>query len=179
MGADQPIKGDQPMSAHQTMAGPAPHTGPQLQAPHLPHLRVAVVAACWHEQITTALLDGALRALTEAGTDQHQVVRVPGSFELPVAAGRLARGGFDAVVALGMVLQGTTAHFEYVCQGVTNGLTDVATSSGVPVGFGVLTCADEEQARDRAGLPGSRQDLGYEATVAALTTAAALADAGV
>lgn len=78
-----------------------------------------------------------------------------------------------------MVLQGTTAHFEYVCQGVTTGLTQVATSTGVPVGFGVLTCSDLEQARDRAGLPGSRQDTGYEATAAALITAVALTDAGV
>lgn len=167
------------MSISATPTSPAPHTGPQLQVPHAGQLRVAVVAACWHEQITTALLDGALRALADAGIDRPQVVRVPGSFELPVAAARLAHGGFDAVVALGMVLQGTTAHFEYVCQGVTTGLTQVATSTGVPVGFGVLTCADEAQARDRAGLPDSRQDLGYEATVAALTTAVALADAGV
>ncbi|HLS63494.1 MAG TPA: 6,7-dimethyl-8-ribityllumazine synthase [Ruania sp.] len=157
----------------------APHTGPGLTVPHLPLLRVAVVAARWHEEITTALLDGALRALAAAGIEEPQVVRVPGSFELPVAATRLARSGFDAVVALGMVLQGTTAHFEYVCQGVTTGLTQVATSTGVPVGFGVLTCSDLEQARDRAGLPGSRQDTGYEATAAALITAVALTDAGV
>ncbi|QOR71229.1 6,7-dimethyl-8-ribityllumazine synthase [Ruania alkalisoli] len=161
------------------MSTHAPHTGPQIQVPHVPHLRVAVVAARWHEEITTGLLDGALRALADAGIEEPQVVRVPGSFELPVAAGRLARGGFDAVVALGMVLQGTTAHFEYVCHGVTAGLTQVATSTGVPVGFGVLTCSDEAQARDRAGLPGSRQDVGYEATVAAISTAVALAGAGV
>ncbi|WP_022918856.1 6,7-dimethyl-8-ribityllumazine synthase [Ruania albidiflava] len=156
-----------------------PHTGPGLAAPYLPLVRVAVVAARWHEEITTGLLHGALRALADAGIEEPQVVRVPGSFELPVAAARLARGGFDAVVALGMVLQGTTAHFEYVCQGVTTGLTQVATSTGVPVGFGVLTCSDLAQARDRAGLPGARQDTGYEATVAALTTAAALAAARV
>ena len=157
----------------------APHAGPGLPVPHLPLLRVAVVAARWHEEITSALLDGALRALADAGVEEPQVVRVPGSFELPVAAARLARGGYDAVVALGMVLQGTTAHFEYVCQGVTTGLTQVATSTGVPVGFGVLTCSDLAQARDRAGLPGSRQDTGYEATTAALITAAALTGAGV
>lgn len=157
----------------------APHTGPRLGPPYLPDLRVAVVGARWHEEITTALVHGARRALGEAGIEEPVVVRVPGSFELPVAAARLARGGFEAVVALGMVLQGTTAHFEYVCQGVTSGLTEVAVSTGVPVGFGVLTCSDEAQARDRAGLPGSRQDTGYEAAVAALTTAAALAAVGV
>ncbi|SEE89174.1 6,7-dimethyl-8-ribityllumazine synthase [Ruania alba] len=158
---------------------PAPHTGPGIEVPHVPHLRAAVVAACWHEEITTGLLDGTLRAFGDAGITEPTVIRVPGSFELPVAAGRLARGGYDAVVALGMVLQGTTAHFEYVCQGVTTGLTEVATSTGVPVGFGVLTCSTEEQARDRAGLPGSRQDVGYESAVAALSTAVALAEAGV
>ena len=161
------------------MTTPAPHTGPELTAPSVPHLRAGIVAARWHEELTTGLLGGAQRALRDAEIEAPTVLRVPGSFELPVVAARLARGGFDAVVALGVVLEGTTAHFEYVCHGVTTGLTDVAVSTGVPVGFGVLTCATEEQARDRAGLPGSRQDLGYEATVAALTTATELACAGV
>lgn len=161
------------------MTASAPHTGPRVPAPHVPHLRVGVVAARWHGEITAALLAGAQRALTDAGLEAPTVLRVPGSFELPVAAARLARGGYDAVVALGMVLEGSTSHFEYVCQGVTTGLTQVAVATGVPVGFGILTCADEQQARDRAGLPGSRQDLGYEATTAALTTAAELSAVGV
>jgi len=161
------------------MTTPAPHTGPQLTAPAVPQLRAGIVAARWHEEITTGLLGGAQRALHDAGIAEPTVLRVPGSFELPVVAARMTRGGFDVVVALGVVLKGTTEHFEYVCHGVTTGLTEVAVSTGVPVGFGVLTCAQEDQARDRAGLPGSRQDLGYEATVAALTTAAELTSAGI
>ena len=100
-------------------------------------------------------------------------VRVPGTFELPVAATRLAEK-FDAIVALGVVIRGGTPHFDYVCQGATNGLTDVSVLTGRPIGFGVLTCDNEQQALDRAGLEGSNEDKGYEATAAALQTAATL-----
>ena len=141
-------------------------------------LRVALVAASWHEQVMGGLLDGARRALDDAGARRVTEVRVPGSFELPVAAARLARAGHDAVVALGVVIRGGTPHFEYVCQAATTGLTDVAVTTGVPVGFGVLTCDTEEQALDRAGLPGSSEDKGYEAAQAALATALVLASAG-
>ncbi len=123
------------------------------------------------------LLDGALRALREAGVTAPPVLRVPGSFELPVAAARVARDGADAVVALGVVVRGGTPHFDYVCSAATHGLTSVAVDTGVPVGFGVLTCDTMEQALDRAGLPGSREDKGYEAAQAALATALALRDA--
>jgi 6,7-dimethyl-8-ribityllumazine synthase len=99
---------------------------------------------------------------------------VPGCFELPVAAARLARSGYDAVVALGVVVRGGTPHFDYVCQAATLGLTQVAVDTGVPVGFGVLTCDDDAQALDRAGLPGSHEDKGYEAAVAAVATAVTL-----
>jgi len=138
-------------------------------------LRVSVVAAQWHEQIMTALLDGAGRGLAAAGVAEVTVVRVPGSFELPVAAMHAARGGADAVVALGVVIRGGTPHFDYVCQAATIGLTDVTTHTGVPVGFGVLTCDTEQQAVDRAGLPGSSEDKGFEAAQAAVATALALA----
>lgn len=137
-------------------------------------LRVGVVAAHWHERITAGLLDGALRALKEAGVDEPTVLRVPGTFELPVAAAALAERGCDAVVALGVVLRGDTPHFEYVCQGATFGLTEVAVRATVPVGFGVLTCDDEEQAYVRSGLPGSAEDKGYEAAQAAIATALTL-----
>ncbi len=137
-------------------------------------LRVAVVAARWHERVSDALLDGALRALAEGGVEAPVVVRVPGAFELPVAAARLAAGGYDAVVALAVVVRGGTPHFEYVCRAATSGLTEVAVRTGVPVGFGVLTCDDEQQALERAGLPGSREDKGYEAAAAAVATAATL-----
>jgi 6,7-dimethyl-8-ribityllumazine synthase len=122
------------------------------------------------------LLDGARRALADAGVEAVTVVRVPGTFELPVAAARLARH-VDAVVALGVVVRGGTPHFDYVCQAATSGLTQVAVTTGVPVGFGVLTCDTDEQAVDRAGLPGSSEDKGYEAAQAAVVTACTLAGA--
>lgn len=136
-------------------------------------LSVTVVAASWHEEVMGGLLAGAERALAEAGV-AATVVRVPGSFELPVAAAAAARAGVDAVVALGVVIRGGTPHFEYVCQAATLGLTQVAVQTGVPVGFGVLTCDDEAQALDRAGLPGSSEDKGAEAAQAAVATALAL-----
>jgi 6,7-dimethyl-8-ribityllumazine synthase len=136
-------------------------------------LRVVVVAASWHEQVMDGLLAGARRALAESGAAWTEV-RVPGSFELPVAAARAAALGADAVVALGVVIRGGTPHFEYVCTAATSGLTDVSVRTGVPVGFGVLTCDDEAQALDRAGLAGSREDKGAEAVEAAVATAVTL-----
>jgi 6,7-dimethyl-8-ribityllumazine synthase len=141
-------------------------------------LRVGVVAASWHDEVMDGLLEGAKRALDEAGVADPCIIRVPGSFELSVAAARLARAGMDAVVALGVVIRGGTPHFDYVCQAATVGLTQVSVETGVPVGFGVLTCDTVEQAIDRAGLPGSREDRGYEATQAALATATTLHGAG-
>ncbi|WP_425953600.1 6,7-dimethyl-8-ribityllumazine synthase [Xylanimonas sp. McL0601] len=137
-------------------------------------LRVVVVAASWHERVMDGLLDGARRALADAGVTQVTEVRVPGSFELPVAAARAAGGGADAVVALGVVIRGGTPHFDYVCSAATTGLTDVSVRTGVPVGFGVLTCDDDAQALDRAGLEGSHEDKGYEAAQAAVATVVAL-----
>jgi 6,7-dimethyl-8-ribityllumazine synthase len=137
-------------------------------------LRVAVVAALWHTTVMDGLLAGARRALVDSQVRDVTELRVAGTFELPVAAGRLANVGFDAIVALGVVIRGGTPHFDYVCSAATSGLTDVAVRTGVPIGFGVLTCDTDEQALDRAGLPGSKEDKGYEATVAALSTAVAL-----
>lgn len=139
-------------------------------------LRVTVVAASWHTEVMDGLLAGARRALAAANVTHVRVVRVPGSFELPVAAVRAAEHGADAVVALGVVIRGGTPHFEYVCSAATTGLTDVSVRTGVPVGFGVLTCDDEQQALDRAGLPGSREDKGAEAVEAAIATVVALRD---
>lgn len=137
-------------------------------------LKVAIVASSWHTTIMDGLLDGARRAAAEAGIAEPTILRVPGSFELPVAAARLAPH-FDAVVALGVVIRGGTPHFDYVCQAATEGLTDVSVRTGTPVGFGVLTCDDEQQGIDRAGLPGSKEDKGHEATTAALAAALTLA----
>lgn len=137
-------------------------------------LRVAVVAASWHAEAMAGLRAGARRALAEAGVAEVTEVVVPGTFELPVAAARLARAGHDAVVALGVVVRGGTPHFDYVCQAATAGLTEVCVSTGVPVGFGVLTCDTDAQALARAGLPGSDEDKGHEAALAAVATAVAL-----
>lgn len=136
-------------------------------------LRVAVVAASWHTTVMDGLVGGALRALEAAGVQDVTTIRVPGSFELPVAAQRAAADA-DAVVALGVVIRGGTPHFDYVCQAATIGLTEVALRTGVPVGFGVLTCDGEQQALDRAGLPDSLEDKGGEAAQAAVATALAL-----
>ncbi len=137
-------------------------------------LKVVVVAASWHTVVMDGLLAGARRALEAAHIEDVTVVRVPGTFELPVAARAAAAAGADAVVALGVVIRGGTPHFEYVCSAATSGLTDVAVSTGVPVGFGVLTCDDEAQALDRAGLDGSHEDKGAEAAEAAVATVVAL-----
>jgi len=146
----------------------APPAGP---APDGHGLRVAILAARWHQRVTDALVDGACRALTDCRVEDTALVRVPGAFELPVAAKALAQQRYDAVVALGVVIRGGTPHFDYVCRAVTDGLTRVALDAGIPVGFGVLTCDTEEQALDRAGLAGSSEDKGREAAMAAVETA--------
>lgn len=147
---------------------------PELSVGNASGLRVAVIAAQWHDKVMDGLVDGALRALRELGIEESTLLRVPGTFELPVAAKVLAGRGYDAIVALGVVIRGGTPHFDYVCQGVTQGLTQVCVETGVPVGFGVLTCDTEEQALDRAGLEGSAEDKGHEAVTAAVATAATL-----
>lgn len=157
------------MSGH---GAPAPQITPAR-----PGTRVAIVAASWHEEVMDGLVSGALRACAEAGIEQPRLVRVPGSFELPLVADRLARD-HDAVIALGVVIRGGTPHFEYVCAAATDGLSRVALDHGVPVGFGLLTCDDDDQARDRAGLAGSHEDKGHEAAAAALATAGMLAELG-
>lgn len=137
-------------------------------------LKVAVVAASWHDQVMDGLLAGARRALVDNRLEESTVVRVPGSFELSVVASALAQQDYDAVVALGVVIRGGTPHFDYVCAAATDGLNRVALDSGKAIGFGVLTCDTEDQALDRAGLEGSSEDKGYDVTSAALVTATVL-----
>ena len=132
-------------------------------------LRVVIVASSWHATVMDGLIDGARRGLAEAGGELVKLVRVPGAFELSVACSRLAPS-YDAVVALGVVIRGGTPHFDYICQATTMGLSDVSLRTGVPVGFGVLTCDDNQQALDRAGLEGSSEDKGHEAATAAVAT---------
>ena len=154
------------------MAG---HGAPDAETFDASGLRVAVVAASWHTQVMDGLLAGTQRALADFNA-AATTVRVPGTFELPVVAGALAQQGYDAVVALGVVVRGGTPHFDYVCNAATDGLVRVGLDHTVAVGFGVLTCDDDEQALDRAGLEGSKEDKGYEATSAALLTARTLAE---
>ncbi|WP_151082099.1 6,7-dimethyl-8-ribityllumazine synthase [Nocardioides cynanchi] len=150
------------------------HGAPDVEPVDCSDLRVAVVAAQWHTEVMEGLVAGARRALAAYSVVDATVVRVPGTFELPIVAAELALT-HHAVVALGVVVRGGTPHFDYVCSAATDGLTRVALDSGVPVGFGVLTCDDDAQALDRAGLEGSSEDKGYEATAAALLTARTLA----
>ncbi|MFB6725291.1 6,7-dimethyl-8-ribityllumazine synthase [Kribbella sp. NPDC056345] len=147
---------------------------PTIEAPRAEGARVAIVAALWHPKVTDSLVAGAIRALDDSGVTDYKVIRVPGSFELPVASLHAAKAGYDAVIALGVVIRGDTPHFEYVCQATTDGLMQVGVTTGVPIGFGVLTCDNDPQALDRAGLPDSREDKGYEATQAALSTLVAV-----
>jgi 6,7-dimethyl-8-ribityllumazine synthase len=136
-------------------------------------LKVVIVAGSWHDEITDGLIAGATRTLEASGAE-FELVRVPGSFELPVVSKAALEAGADAVVALGVIIRGGTPHFEYVSSAATDGLTRVAIDTGKPVGFGVLTLDDEQQGLDRAGLPGSKEDKGREAAEAAVSTARAL-----
>lgn len=136
-------------------------------------LDIVVIAATWHDEITNGLIAGAERVLEASGAS-YRLMRVPGSFELPVAAKVALDSGADAVVALGVIIRGGTPHFEYVSSAATDGLTRVALDTGKPVGFGVLTLDDEQQGLDRAGLPDSKEDKGAEAADAAIRTALAL-----
>ena len=144
-------------------AGPIDATG----------LRLGIAVTRWHAEITGVLLDRALAAAAASGVEDPLVARVAGSIELPVVVQELARQ-CDAVVALGVVIRGGTPHFDYVCRSVTDGLTRVALDERTPVGNGVLTCDTVEQAVDRGGGPGSQEDKGWEATVAALDAALVL-----
>jgi 6,7-dimethyl-8-ribityllumazine synthase len=146
----------------------APGTGTVVAA----GLRLGIVASRWHAEISDALLRRAQDCAQACGASAT-VRRVSGALELPVVAQRLA-STHDAVVCLGVVVRGGTPHFDYVCDSVTAGLTRVALDARIPVGNGVLTCTTTEQAWDRSGLPGSAEDKGWEATLAALDTALVL-----
>lgn len=136
-------------------------------------IRVAIIAGKWHDTIAAGLLAGAQREVERLGATAD-VIPVPGSFELPVVTKTALEAGFDAAVALGVIIRGGTPHFEYVSGAATSGLTQVAIDTGKPVGFGVLTLDDEQQGLDRAGLPDSKEDKGAEAAHAAISTAVTL-----
>jgi 6,7-dimethyl-8-ribityllumazine synthase len=135
-------------------------------------LRVGVVVSRFNHLISVRLLEGCVAALERRGCaagDVH-VAWVPGAFEIPLAAGAMARSGrYDAVVTLGSVIRGGTPHFEYVCRGVTDGVRAVMGETGVPVAFGVLTTDDMDQALERTG--GAEGNKGVEAALAAVEMA--------
>jgi 6,7-dimethyl-8-ribityllumazine synthase len=141
---------------------------PEIELPHLPRARVAIISSSWHLDICNDLIAGAQRALNAASAKDVEVIYVPGSFEIPLAAQLAFEKGFDAVVAVGLVLEGETPHFDYVCQGVTRGVMDVSLKFSAPIGFGVLMCNTLDQAIARSGRPGSIEDKGYDSAVAAI-----------
>lgn len=146
------------------MAGIAP----SINLGDLSKFKVAVISARWHREICDALVEGAQRALSQAKIEIGPVIHVPGSFELPLAAQYALDAGADAAVVLGVVVRGETPHFDYVCQGVTQGIMNVSLARSKPIGFGVLTVDTVTQAIARSGVSGSSEDKGYDATVAAL-----------
>jgi len=141
---------------------------PEIALPQLPKARVAIISSSWHLEICDDLIAGAQKALTAASIIDVTVSYIPGSFELPLAAQIAFEKGFDAVVAVGLVLEGQTPHFDYVCQGVTQGIMDVSLKFSAPIGFGVLMCNTLDQAIARSGRPGSVEDKGYDSAVAAI-----------
>jgi 6,7-dimethyl-8-ribityllumazine synthase len=134
----------------------------------LPKARVAIISSSWHLDICNDLIAGAQRALKAASISKIEVTYVPGSFEIPLAAQLAFEQGVDAVVAVGLVLKGETPHFDYVCQGVTQGVMDVSLKFSAPIGFGVLMCNTLDQAIARSGRPESIEDKGYDSAVAAI-----------
>jgi 6,7-dimethyl-8-ribityllumazine synthase len=134
-------------------------------------LAVTIVVTSWHTEITEGLLAGAERALKAGGNDVYSIMRVPGAFELPLAAQYAIEDGAEVVIALGVVIRGSTPHFDYVCNAATDGLTRVQLDTGVPIGFGLLTVDTEQQALERSGLKNSKEDKGAEAVEAAIAMA--------
>jgi len=133
-------------------------------------LHIEIIASQWHTAVMDGLVAGAIRAAQKAGAT-FRLTRVTGAFELTVVAEKFARDGAEAIAALGVVVRGSTPHFEYVCQAVTLGLNDVARENVTAVGFGLLTVDNDAQALARAGLPDSDEDKGAEVVEAALSTA--------
>ncbi len=146
------------------MAGDAP----EIKIRQAPTAKVAIISSSWHPEICDDLVAGARRALELANVKQIEIIYVPGSFEIPLAAQRAFESGFDAAVVVGLVLKGETPHFDYICQGVTEGVMDVQLKFSKPIGFGVLMCDNLEQAVARSGRSGSKEDKGFDSAIAAI-----------
>ena len=141
--------------------------------PDASEMRFGIVVSDWNSKITWALLEGAVNRLKQHGTDDENIIvkHVPGSFELTLGAQFLAEyDDLDAVICLGCVIQGETPHFSYICQGVTQGITQLNMEYNIPFIFGVLTTNNQQQAIDRAG--GKHGNKGDEAAVTAIKMAA-------
>ncbi len=145
------------------------NAAPTISIPQMPNLKAIIISASWHPEICDALVAGAKRGFAAAGINNPTVKTVAGSFELPLAAQLAFEQGFDIAVVVGLVLRGETPHFDYVCQGVTNGVMQVSLNKSKPIGFGVLMCDQLSQAKNRAGLLGSKEDKGYDSALAALS----------
>lgn len=130
-------------------------------------LRVAIIAGSWHSEVTDSMVQNAQETVVASGAS-YELFRVAGSFEVPLAAQAALSSGYDAAVCLAVIVRGETPHFDFVANSVTDGLTRVQLDAGKPVGFGVLTVDDDDQAFNRSGLPGSRENKGREAAEAAL-----------
>lgn len=130
--------------------------------------KIYVVATSWHSEIMDGLIQGAMRELERVDTKKVILKRIPGAFELPLGAKYAIEKGADAVIALGVVVQGETPHFDYICDAATQGLASLQLETGIPIGFGFLTVDTEAQGIARAGLKGSGEDKGAEAVQAAL-----------
>ena len=137
--------------------------------------KVVIVATSWHPEIMAGLIAGAKKELNVSGAVDVQLNMVPGAFELPLAAKWAFDQGADIVIALGVVIQGGTPHFDYICSSATEGLTRVQLDANRPLGFGLLTVNNEQEALDRSGLEGSKEDKGAEAVQAALAMSALMA----
>lgn len=154
-------------SAHQSLSKIPDHL------PNAGPFKFGIVVAEWNEEITTALLKGATDALTLAGIREENLIilNVPGSFELIAGASLLLHTpGIDSVICLGCVIQGETRHFDFICQSVATGLSELTIKYNKPVIFGILTTNDLEQARARAG--GNYGNKGFEAGITAVKMAA-------
>jgi 6,7-dimethyl-8-ribityllumazine synthase len=141
--------------------------------PNARHMKFAIVVSEWNNDITFAMRDAAIETLLKQGADKNDILvkQVPGSFELTLGAQWIAESGdFDAIICLGCVIQGETRHFDFICQSVTQGITQVNLTYNIPVIFGLLTTNTIEQARDRTG--GKHGNKGDEAAVTAIKMAA-------
>jgi 6,7-dimethyl-8-ribityllumazine synthase len=142
------------------------------RVPSAGEMRFGIVVSEWNSEITMALLDGALKTLKKHEVSDRNILvkHVPGSFELPLGAQFIAEyDDVDAIICLGCVIQGETPHFTYICQGVTQGITQLNLEYNIPFIFGVLTTSNRQQALDRAG--GKHGNKGSEAAVAAIKMA--------